>query len=219
MGLYEKKNNKYVKVGSGFGSGGTGTGGGGEPGADGFSPIATVTQTENGAEISITDKNGTTKATVVNGTKGDTGPIGPEGPQGDKGDTGPTGPIGPEGPQGPQGPNGEMFIGSNPTGGSGNDTVAFWCEKGPGYCWISEPDQLVNQPVQYGFLMSYVGDTDAFQIFRDQNDGVTYFRSGDHINNWFQHWTMVRDSINTVTENWTFTLEDGSTVTKAVCVG
>ena len=35
-------------------------GGNGEQGADGFSPIATVTQTENGAEISITDKDGKT---------------------------------------------------------------------------------------------------------------------------------------------------------------
>lgn len=52
-------------------SSGGGTGGG--SGADGFSPIATVDQTETGAIITITDKNGTTTATVSNGAKGDPG--------------------------------------------------------------------------------------------------------------------------------------------------
>ena len=46
--------------------------GGGGGGADGFSPIATVTQTDNGAEISITDANGTTTAIITNGKDGAT---------------------------------------------------------------------------------------------------------------------------------------------------
>lgn len=46
-------------------------GGGGIPGADGFSPIATVEQTASGATITITDKNGTTTANVLNGTATD----------------------------------------------------------------------------------------------------------------------------------------------------
>lgn len=40
---------------------------------DGFSPTATVTQTDSGAVISITDKNGNTTATITNGQKGDPG--------------------------------------------------------------------------------------------------------------------------------------------------
>ena len=47
-----------------------GTGG---TGADGFSPIANVTQTEDGAVISITDKIGTTTATITNGKDGKDG--------------------------------------------------------------------------------------------------------------------------------------------------
>lgn len=43
---------------------------GGLKGDPGFSPIAKVTQTESGAEISITDKDGTTTATVENGKPG-----------------------------------------------------------------------------------------------------------------------------------------------------
>lgn len=40
-------------------------------GSDGFSPIAYVTETETGARITITDKNGTTTAEVKNGSGGD----------------------------------------------------------------------------------------------------------------------------------------------------
>ena len=40
---------------------------------DGFSPIATVTETQSGATISITDLNGTTTANVLNGEKGEEG--------------------------------------------------------------------------------------------------------------------------------------------------
>ena len=62
---------------TGTGSGGsTGTGGSGE---DGFSPIATVKQTDTGADISITDKNGTTTATITNGKDGDPGAKGESG--------------------------------------------------------------------------------------------------------------------------------------------
>lgn len=44
--------------------------GGPSYGRDGFSPIATVTQTADGATISITDTNGTTTATITNGKDG-----------------------------------------------------------------------------------------------------------------------------------------------------
>ena len=50
-----------------FGSGGSGSG------EDGFSPIATVTQTAGGALIEITDKTGKTTATITNGKDGNPG--------------------------------------------------------------------------------------------------------------------------------------------------
>ncbi len=61
-------------------------------GEDGFSPIATVTQDTDGATITITDKTGTTYATVKNGAKGDKGDKGDTGGTGAKGDKGDTGP-------------------------------------------------------------------------------------------------------------------------------
>lgn len=77
---------------------------GGTDGADGFSPTATVTQTADGATITITDKNGTTTADVAKGDKGD---VGPQGPKGDTGEQGPQGIQGEVGPQGPKGDAGE----------------------------------------------------------------------------------------------------------------
>lgn len=48
-------------------------GSGGGSGEDGFSPIATVTQTADGAVIEITDKDGKTTATIANGEDGKDG--------------------------------------------------------------------------------------------------------------------------------------------------
>ena len=51
----------------------------GAPGRDGFSPTASVTQTEDGAKITITDKSGTTNATITNGKDGTNGTDGADG--------------------------------------------------------------------------------------------------------------------------------------------
>jgi hypothetical protein len=62
--------NIVLQYGGNVVPGGGSGGSGGAPGADGFSPIATVVPTEDGALITITDKNGTTTATVKNGADG-----------------------------------------------------------------------------------------------------------------------------------------------------
>lgn len=67
-------------------------------GQDGYSPSASVAQTETGATITITDKTGTSTATVTNGAKGE------------KGDKGATGATGPQGETGPQGPAGDDYV-------------------------------------------------------------------------------------------------------------
>lgn len=71
--------------------------------SDMYSPVAMVEQTNEGAVITVTDKNGTTTATVANGKdgakgdKGDTGPQGEKGEKGDKGDPGKDGTDGKDG--------------------------------------------------------------------------------------------------------------------------
>lgn len=78
--------NIVLQYGGNVVPGGGGSGGsGGTPGADGFSPIATVVPTEDGALITITDKNGTTEVAVCNGkdgAKGDPGATGKDGADG-----------------------------------------------------------------------------------------------------------------------------------------
>jgi|GEM_PF-2119674 len=58
------------------------SGGSGQPGADGFSPSASVEQTDDGAVITITDKDGTTSATITNGQDGQPGQDGEPGADG-----------------------------------------------------------------------------------------------------------------------------------------
>ena len=91
----------------------------GSPGADGYSPTASVEQTTTGAVITVTDKNGTTTATVVNGKDGKDGadgytPIkgadyfdGEPGQKGDKGDPGEKGEQGIQGIPGEKGEKGD----------------------------------------------------------------------------------------------------------------
>ena len=51
----------------------------GDKGADGVSPTAAVTQTDDGAKLTVTDVNGTTTATIKNGINGEDGAPGANG--------------------------------------------------------------------------------------------------------------------------------------------
>lgn len=73
---------------------------------DVVTPTATVVKTGTTTVVTVTDKNGTTTANILDGEKGDKGDTGETGPQGETGPTGPQGPQGETGPQGPQGPAG-----------------------------------------------------------------------------------------------------------------
>lgn len=58
------------------------TGSQGLPGTDGVSPTANVTQTSEGAVVTVTDAQGTTTATLTNGTNGTNGANGTDGADG-----------------------------------------------------------------------------------------------------------------------------------------
>lgn len=151
------------------------------------------------------------------GDKGDTGPTGPkgdtgaQGPKGDKGDTGATGAAGAAGKSayayaqdgGFTGTEAEFaermaqdipsatFLGDNPTGGVDNDTVDTWLGLGYGVAWISELNQVNDQPAQYGFIINYAHNLDVFQIFQDQMNGDTYLRCGDRNTSWMRSWSRI----------------------------
>ena len=61
------------------------TGASGQTGPEGYSPVAKVEETQGGVKITITDKQGETSATVLNGAKGETGAQGLPGPKGETG--------------------------------------------------------------------------------------------------------------------------------------
>lgn len=69
----------------------------GKDGADGVSPVVTTTQTETGAEITITDKNGQHVVTLLNGAKGADGKDGQDGKDGTNGTNGQDGKDGKDG--------------------------------------------------------------------------------------------------------------------------
>ena len=116
----------------------------GKDGKDGISPTVTVTETETGATISVTDATGTTTAELHNGEKGDKGDTGSRGAagksayeialqngftgteadwltslKGQKGDTGAKGEPGEKGEAGETGEKGEK----GDTGTPGKDGV------------------------------------------------------------------------------------------------
>ena len=85
------------------------------------------------------------------------------------------------------------FLGSNPVSAVADDTTANWVNLGSGYAWYSTAGLLNSQPSQYGFIVSIVNGSDVFQIWRSQNAGPTYMRSGN-ANGWASAWVQVIDS-------------------------
>lgn len=85
------------------------------------------------------------------------------------------------------------FLGNQPISAVANDTTANWATLGSGYAWYYTGGLLNNQPSSFGFLVSYVNGSDVFQIWRSQNTGPTYMRSGN-ASGWASAWVQVIDS-------------------------
>lgn len=100
------------------------------------SPTAKVTETDDGAVITITDAEGTTTVTIKHGTDGQ------DGAAGAKGDTGAQGPKGDKGDTGAQGPQGEKGA-TGATGAAGKDGTTP--VKGTDYFTDDEVQSIVDQ--------------------------------------------------------------------------
>lgn len=117
-------------------------------GSSAVSPTAKVTETDDGAVITITDAEGTTTVTIKHGTDGQDGATGAkgdtgaQGPKGDKGDTGAQGPKGDKGDTGAQGPQGEKGA-TGATGAAGKDGTTP--VKGTDYFTDDEVQSIVDQ--------------------------------------------------------------------------
>ena len=141
------------------------SGGNVENGEDGFSPIAKVEQTATGAVISITDKGGTTTATITNGKDGKDGADGQPGKdgsdgapgeKGDKGDKGDPGEPGQKGEQGEQGIPGEK--------GDKGDTGAKGDKGDPGNSGVyilADGETVEDAPADANVIIDPNGSSDS----------------------------------------------------------
>lgn len=82
------------------------------------------------------------------------------------------------------------FLGENPIKTTADDTPANWSNVGSGFAWYNTAGLLNNQPGTWGFVVNYVYGSDVFQIWRSQNAGPTYMRSGN-ASGWAPAWVQV----------------------------
>lgn len=108
-------------------------------GSGAVSPTAKVTDTADGAVITITDVNGTTTVTIKDGAAG------AQGPKGDKGDTGAQGKQGEQGEKGEKGDTGAQGAKGDKgdTGAAGKDGVTP--VKGKDYFTDDEVESIADQ--------------------------------------------------------------------------
>lgn len=91
---------------------------------------------------------------------------------------------------------------ANPTGGTANDTRAFWVNKGACYCVISATNQLHGQPSQYGIVESRVIGNEVFQLWHTQPNGDIYVRGANTSTTAMPSWKPLQNYIHN-SGNWT----------------
>lgn len=87
------------------------------------------------------------------------------------------------------------FLGDNPIASTANDTTSNWVALGSGYAFYTSAGQLTDQPSAWGILVSFICGSDIFQIWKTQNNGPVYTRSGN-ASGWGQTWAKVYDTLN-----------------------
>lgn len=135
----------------------------GQPGADGFSPIASVSKTGDTATITITDKTGTTTASVSDGKNGTNGINGTDGfsPIATVSKSGTTATISITDKTGTttatvsDGTNGQDGVGV-PTGGTQGQILAKASATNYDTTWIDAPSGGGDQKIYYFDLPSYI---------------------------------------------------------------
>lgn len=88
------------------------------------------------------------------------------------------------------------------TGGTKNDTVAFWAKKGVGLFNFHTTGLIVGQPSQYGNLLNLSRDTEVSQLWFKQSNGDVAHRQGNatgwnaNSDNTVSRWVTFLDSNN-----------------------
>lgn len=84
-------------------------------------------------------------------------------------------------------------IGNNPITSTSNDTTTNWGNKGTCVCFYSTSGCLVDQPSQYGILVSFSHGAEVHQIWMTQASGKVYHRGGN-TSGWSGTWTNMVDA-------------------------
>ena len=134
-----------------------------------ISPSAKVEESEDGATITIRDKDGETMVVLHNGRDGATGPKGDTGERGPQGIQGPQGERGLTGETGPQGPKGDT--GATGPAGSDADVTAQNIENALGYV---PADERIKSAMFFG----QCDPTSTSTAFTAQIDGITEYFDG-----------------------------------------
>lgn len=71
-----------------------------------------------------------------------------------------------------------VYGGENITGGTANDTFAFWKNKGTCYSTFSMTGMLNGQPYRYGIIENIVCGDEIYQLWHTQPHGGLFFRGG-----------------------------------------
>lgn len=96
--------------------------------------------------------------------------------------------------------SGFTFLGTDPISSTSSDTTTNWASLGTGYAWYDTAGLLINQPSQWGFVINYKYGGDIFQIWKTQNSGPMYYRSGNN-NGWRKSWTKILDATDLIVSN------------------
>ena len=84
-------------------------------------------------------------------------------------------------------------IGNNPITSTSNDTTTNWGNKGTCVCFYSTSGCLIDQPSQYGILVSFSHGAEVHQIWMTQTSGKVYHRGGNTAG-WSGTWINMVDA-------------------------
>ena len=93
------------------------------------------------------------------------------------------------------------FLGTNVTGGTGNDTKAWWQSKGNCIAYFNKTGQVNGQPAQFGFIINLVSGGEVHQEWWTQCGGAHYHRGGNGSTTAMPNWTA--NDTNTTYGNMT----------------
>lgn len=82
---------------------------------------------------------------------------------------------------------------TNPITSTANDTPVKWGQLGAGTYYFTQTGCLIDQPNQYGFLINHNNGSEIFQLFKKQNSGSMYYRSGN-ASGWGETWTKCANN-------------------------